>query len=204
MHSPKRSFLAEWGIPVLVGFLVEVSSDLVKYVTQHVSTSFSAERSELGSLDFWAGILFTICLLAVSLWILEIWHRGHPKRWVRITVAILSVIIAGIVDPFGHAPNDKILAAYHEAQIGERMPVVLNRFQYHGEVLIEPNKDRESHNELDCTSRCWIRLTYVVPEVFGERYVSLDFDRDQNLIGKCDIQDTSYATSTPKGGCVGD
>jgi hypothetical protein len=39
MNLPRRSLLAEWGFPVLVGVLIEISSDLPKRATHYSSTS---------------------------------------------------------------------------------------------------------------------------------------------------------------------
>jgi hypothetical protein len=47
-------------------------------------------------------------------------------------------------------------------------------------LLVRPHT--ENGNALDCIGNCWIRLTYDVPVVFGERWIALDFDRDQRLI----------------------
>jgi hypothetical protein len=185
MNSPKRSVVAEWGFPILVGVLIEISSDLLKHVAHHISVS-GGILSELPNPDFWTGIAFTIGLVAVSLWILESWPRAHPKLWVKITLVIISVIIAGVIDVPGRAFKDKILTAYDRAQVGESMNDVLDRFQY-GDILIEPNKDKTPHNELDCVDSCWLRVMYEVPVIFGERWVTLEFAQDQKLIRKCDI-----------------
>jgi hypothetical protein len=192
MNSPKRSFVAEWGFPLLVGVLIEISSDLLKLVSHYSSTSVYAEVSsgifaELRSFDFWVGIAFTIGLVAVLLWVLENWPRAHPKLWVRITLVIFSVIIVGVIDPPSHAFKDRILAAYDQARLGESMDDVLDQFQFHGDILIEPNKDKKPHNESDCVDSCWLRVRYQVPVIFGERWVTLEFAQDQKLIRKCDI-----------------
>jgi hypothetical protein len=192
MNSPKRSLLAEWGFPVLVGVLIEISSDLLKRASHYSSTSVYAEVSsgvfaELQSGNFWLSIAIAVGLVAALLWILENWPRAHPNLWVRITVVIISVIIAGIIDVPGRAFKDKILTAYKQAQIGDSMVDVLDLFQYHGDILIEPNKDKKRHNESDCVDSCWLRVRYEVPVALGERWVTLEFAQNQKLIRKCDM-----------------
>jgi hypothetical protein len=190
VNTHKRSFLAEIGLPILVGVLIEVSSELLKLATHHVSTSVASELwlgvfGEIRDSNFWLAILFAIGLLAGALWTFERWPRPHPKPWVRIAVVIVSVIIAAIVDPFGRAFRDEILSAYKQAQIGELMVQVLNRFQHDTGIVVEPNKDKEHHDALDCIGECGLRLIYDVPVVFGESRVTLEFGRDQTLIRKC-------------------
>lgn len=192
VNSQNRSMIAELGTPFLAGVLIDISSGLLKRVTHYISTSIYSDislkvYSELLALDFWIGVMFSIGLVALSLWILERWPRAHPIRAVRIGVVILAVIIAGIVDPIGRAFRGDILAAYDKAKVGESMFDVLSRFQYHGDVFIEPNKDNKRHGELDCIGGCWLRLLYDVPVIFGERSITLEFGRDQKLIRKCDI-----------------
>jgi hypothetical protein len=203
LSSHKRSLLAEWGFPVLVGILIEISSDLLKRVTHYSSTSVYSEVSsgvltELRSLNFWVGIAFTIALVAALLWILENWPRAHPKLWVRITLVIISVIIAGVIDVPGRAFKDRILSAYDRARIGESMDDVLGRFQYHGDILIEPNKDKKHHDALDCVGDCWLRLIYDVPVMFGERGVTLEFGQDQKLVRKCDMHWNCFPAKSMK------
>lgn len=91
---------------------------------------------------------------------------------------IVSVIIAGVIDPVGRPFKDKILAAYDNAQIGEPMDDVLDRFQYNIGIVIIPNKDKKRHDESDCIGECWLRLMYDMPVFIGERWVILDFGRD--------------------------
>jgi hypothetical protein len=195
VNSTKRSWLAEIGLPVLAGVLIEVSSDLLKLVTHYISGG--VEGADLRDPEFWLGMLIAIGFVAASLWILESWTKAHPIRAVRIGVVILSIIVAAIVDPFGRAFKGEIYAAYDKAQTGESMAEVLDRFQHDTGILVEPNKDLQRHSELDCIGECWLRLRYNVPMFFGEHWVTLEFGRNQKLIRKCDLRgDCSPPRST--------
>jgi hypothetical protein len=192
VNSKEPSILAQWGLPILVGVLIEFSSDLLKHVIHYVITSVYSDLSlgsyeELRHLDFWIGFTLAVGLVAISLWLLEVWTRAHPKRFVRILLVIIAVIIAAIADPLGRTFKEKILTAYDKAEIGESMYDVLGRFQYYGSVVIVPNKDKKRHDELDCVGECWLRLMYDVPVLIGERWVILEFGHDQKLIRKCDM-----------------
>jgi hypothetical protein len=192
MIPKKTSFFLQWVLPVLAGVFIEVSSDLLKHATHYIVTSVFGDLSrgsfaELRQFDFWIAITVTVGLVALSLWILESWTLAHPKRSVRIALVIVSVIIAGVIDPVGRPFKDKILAAYANAQIGEPMDDVLDHFQYNSGIVIIPNKDKKRHDELDCIGECWLRLMYDVPVFIGERWVILEFGHDQKLIRKCDM-----------------
>jgi hypothetical protein len=192
VNQEKSSIVLQCGLPLLVGFLIEISSDLLKHATHYVITSVFGDLSlgifeELRQMDFWIAITVAIGLVAMSLWILECWTRAHPKLWVRITLVIIAVIFAGAIDPIGRVFKDRILIAYDKAQVGEPMGDVLDRFQYDSGIVIVPNKDKKRHDELDCIGECWLRLIYEVPVIIGERWVTLEFGHDQKLVRKCNM-----------------
>lgn len=179
--------VARIALPIVFGVMIELACDLLKHVVQYFSTSIYFEVKlgiweQLKESDVWIGLTFAIALVALSTWVLDGWKWADPRRWVRTGLLLLSVIFAGIVDPFGHIFRENTLRAFEKAQIGESMPVVLGRFEYGSPSLLRPHK--ENGDPLDCIGNCWIRLTYDLPVVFGERWITLDFDRDQHLIRK--------------------
>jgi hypothetical protein len=127
-------------------------------------------------------LAFAIVLVILSTWILDSWKWAHPSRAVRTTLLIISIILTAIVDPPGHIFKDEALNAYAKAYLGEPMADVLKPFEHEGPALVLPHK--ENGDQLDCTGDCWVRLSYELPEVFGERWISLDFDRNLKLLKK--------------------
>jgi hypothetical protein len=177
--------VAQIALPVVFGVMIEVACDLLRYVVRYFTTSIYFEVKlglweQLKDLDLWIGFAFAVVLVGLSTWVLDAWQWADPRRWVRTGLLLIS-ILAGVLDPFGHIFREKLLEAYGKAQIGEAMPVVLGRFEY-GSPSVRPHTD--SGNPLDCTGSCWIRLTYDLPVTLGERWITLDFDRDQKLIRK--------------------
>jgi hypothetical protein len=179
--------IAEIGLPIAFGVMIELACDLLKYVVRYFSTSIYFDVAhgiwhQLGELDTWIGLAFAIILVALSTWVLDNWKWAHPRREVRTGLLVISVIAAAMVDPSGHIFKDDLLKAFGKAQVGEPMSVVLRRFNYGTPSLVTPHKD--DGDTLDCTGTCWIRLTYDVPVFFGERWISLEFDRNQKLYRK--------------------
>jgi hypothetical protein len=179
--------VARIGLPIVFGLMIELACDLLKHVVRYFSTSIYSEVNsgiweELKESNVWIGLAFAIALVALSTWVLDGWRWADPRRWVRTGLLLVSVIVAGVVDPSGHIFREKLLDAFGRAQVGERMPIVLGRIEYASPSLVWPHKD--SGNPLDCIGKCWIRLTYDLPVVFGERRITFDFDRDQTLIRK--------------------
>jgi hypothetical protein len=78
--------------------------------------------------------------------------------------------------------RDELLNGYAKAYKGEPMSEMLKPFQHETPSIVSPH--REHGDDLDCVGECWLRLSYEIPEMFGEEWVSLDFDRDLKLLKK--------------------
>ncbi len=174
-------------LPVALGVMIELACDLLKHTTRYFTTNiyFEIQNSiwqEVKDVNIWFGLAFAIVLVILSTWILDSWKWAHPSRAVRTTLLIISIILTAIVDPPGHIFKDEALNAYSKAYPGEPMADVLKPFEHEGPALVLPHK--ENGDQLDCTGDCWVRLSYEVPEMFGERWISLDFDRNLKLLKK--------------------
>jgi hypothetical protein len=137
---------------------------------------------ELKDSNTWVGLVVAILLVVVSMWILDNWKWAHPSRGARIGLLVVSIALTAIVDPFGRTFKRELLEAYEKAHTGEAIADVLKPFQHESPSLVVPHTDQG--NQLDCIGDCWLRLSYEVTEMFGERWISLDFDRDLKLIKK--------------------
>lgn len=194
-EKPKLIPIAVLGIalPIVFGVMIELACDLLKLVIRYFSTSiyFDLQNGiweEVKTTDTWFGLAFAIVLVILSTWILDSWKWAHPRRAVRIGLVVVSVILTAIVDPPNHIFKDDLLKAFKDAYIGEPMSDVLKPIQYETPSIIEPHKedkdkDKDKHktDSLDCIGDCWLRLSYEVPVIFGKRWISLEFDRDQKL-----------------------
>lgn len=175
------------GLPIAFGLMIELACDLLKQVIRYFTTSiyFDLQHDiwvELKDSNTWIGLVVAIVLLVLSMWILDNWKWAHPSRVVRIALLVVSIALAAIVDPFGRAFKSELLEGYGKAYTGEAMSDVLKPFEHEGPSFVSPHKDKG--DPLDCTGDCWLRLNYEVPEMFGERWISLDFDRDLKLLKK--------------------
>lgn len=187
--KPKITPLAVAGIalPIVFGVVIEFTCDLLKRVVHYSSTSiyFDVQHGiwrELREPDTWIGLAFAIVLVASSTWVLDNWKWAYPKRAVRTALFVISVIFAAMLDPWDHLFKDDLLKAFGEAYVGEPMSDVLMPFHYESPSLVSPHKDKG--DSLDCIGDCRLRLTYEVPVIFGQRWISLEFDRDQKLSKK--------------------
>jgi hypothetical protein len=167
-------------VPIVLGVMIELACDLLKYVVHYFSTSiyFDVQHKiwlEVRDKDTWLGLAFAIVLVVLSTLVLDKWKWAHPRREVRTALFVISVIVAAVVDPSGHFFKDDLLKAFGDAKVGERAPDVLKRFQYASPSIVL------GHNQFDCVGACWLRLSYEVPETFGLSWVSLEFDQDQIL-----------------------
>jgi hypothetical protein len=188
-EKPKIVRLAILGValPVAFGVMIELACDLLKQVVRYFSANIYFEIQnniweEVKDSDTWLGLIFAIILVILSTWVLDNWRWAHPRREVRTGLLLISIILTAIVDPPGHIFKDELLNAYGKAYRGEPMADVLKPFEHESPSLVLPHK--EKGDQLDCIGDCWLRLVYEVPEMFGQRSISLDFDRDQKLLKK--------------------
>jgi hypothetical protein len=168
-------------LPVALGVVIELACDLLKHIIRYFTTSiyFDLQHDiwvELKDSNTWVGLVVAILLVVVSMWILDNWKWAHPSRGVRIGLLVVSIALTAIVDPFGRTFKRELLEAYEKAHTGEAIADVLKPLQHESPSLVVPHTDQG--NQLDCIGDCWLRLSYEVPEMFGERWISLDFDRD--------------------------
>ena len=193
--KPRLIPLAVLGIalPIVFGVVIELACDLLRLVVRYFSSSiyFDIEHriwEDVKAGDTWIGLAFAIVLVVLSTWVLDNWKWAHPKREVRTGLLVISIILTAIVDPPDHIFKDELLNSFDKACIGEPMSEVLKPFEHESPSFVLPHTDKG--NQLDCIGDCWLRLSYEVPVIFGKRWVSLDFDRDQKLLKK-----------NPPGGC---
>ncbi len=193
-EKPKLIPLAVLGIalPIAFGVMIELACDLLKLVIRYFSTSiyFDLQNGiweELKATDTWIGLAVAIVLVVLSTWVLDSWKWAHPRREVRTGLFLVSVIVTAIVDPSDHIFRNDLLKAFDDAYIGEQMSDVLKPFHYESPSIVWPHKDgdkdknKDKADSLDCIGDCWLRLSYEVPVIFGKRWISLEFDRDQKL-----------------------
>ena len=185
--KPKLLHVAILGIalPVALGVMIELACELLKQVVRYFTTSIYFEIQnniweEVKDSGIWSGLVFAIALVVLSTWVLDNWKWAHPRREVRTSLLLISIILTAIVDPPGRIFKGELLNAFGTAYPGEPMPDVLKPFEHESPSLVLPHKDKG--DQLDCSGDCWLRLSYEVPEMFGERWISLDFDRDQKLL----------------------
>jgi hypothetical protein len=174
-------------LPVALGVMIELACELLKQVVRYFMTSIYFEIrnniwEEVKDSGIWIGLVFAIVLVVLSTWVLDNWKWAHPRREVRTGLLLISIILTAIVDPPGRIFKDELLNAYGKAYRGEPMSDVLKPFEHESPSLVLPRRD--NGDQLDCIGNCWLRLSYEVPEMFGERWISLDFDRDQKLLRK--------------------
>jgi len=130
--------------------MIETACDLLKYVVRYFRTSIYFDVSyglwhELTDPNVWLGLAFAIVLVVLSTWVLDAWKWADPRRSVRTTLVVVSVIVTGFVDPFGYIFRKDLLQAFEKAQKGETMDVVMHRFDY-PRTLASPQT--ENHNSL--------------------------------------------------------
>jgi len=118
--------VAPISLPIVFGMVIEVACDLLRYVVRYFSTSIYFEVKlalwqQLKNLDLWIGFAFAVVLVGLSTWVLGAWQWADPRRWVRTGLLLISVILAGVLDPFGHIFREKLLEAY-----GKSMPTCSN------------------------------------------------------------------------------
>jgi hypothetical protein len=182
----RLAILGIW-LPVALGIAIELARDLLKHAIRYFTTSiyFDLQHDiwvELKDSNTWVGLVVAIVLVVVSMWILDNWKWAHPSGGVRIGLLVVSIALTAIVDPFGRTFKKELLEGYKKAYMGEAMADVLKPFQQESPSLVVPDTDQG--DQLDCTGNCWLRVSYEVPEMFAERWISLDFDRDLKLIKK--------------------
>jgi hypothetical protein len=138
------------GLPILFGVMIETACDLLKYVVRYFRTSIYFDvsyglRRELTDPNVWLGLAFAIVLVVLSTWVLDAWKWADPRRSLRTTLVVVSVIVTGFVDPFGYIFRKDLLQAFEKAQKGETMDVVMHRYDY-GTPSVEPHTEKGSPN----------------------------------------------------------
>lgn len=148
------------GLPILFGAMIEIACDLLKHVVRYFRRG---AWQELTAADTRIGLGVAILLVVASIWVLDAWKWADPRRWVRTVLLLLSVILAGILNPFEFAFRDSLLRGFDKAEKGQSMDSVLHGFEY-GDPLVEPHRD--GGNPADCARNCWTRISYGLPVVF--------------------------------------
>jgi hypothetical protein len=111
------------GLPILFGVMIEIACDLLKYVVRYIRTSIYFDIGhglwqELTDANVWIGVGFAILLVVLSTWVLDAWKWADPRRWVRTGLLLISVILAGILNPLEYVFRDSLLRGFEKAQIG--------------------------------------------------------------------------------------
>jgi hypothetical protein len=77
--------VAQIGLPIVFGVMIEVACDLLRYVVRYFSTSIYFEVKlglweQLKDLDLWIGFAFAVVLVGLSTWVLDAWQWADPRR----------------------------------------------------------------------------------------------------------------------------
>ena len=165
--------MAEIGLPVLVGFLIEVSSDLLKLVTHYISSG--VEGADFRDPEFWPG-----CSSQSDS------SQHHCGSWRAGRKRTQSVLYASS-PPSSIRSAGRYPCRLRQAPDRRVHGLGSGSFSTRHRHLVEANNDLQRHSELDCIGECWLRLRYNEPMSFGEHWVTPEFGRDEKLIRKCDM-----------------
>lgn len=184
---PKKRPFVWLAVPIVAGLLVDGASEGLKFVTHGVS-NHTIDR-ELTLAD---PLILVVCIALLVAAILMYERSIEPtKRELRILLLVLSLLIAGALEPWEVFFNRKpILNAYDKVCTGvdkactsvdsltdvrRKFDPASPRVEFHDYKNLNP---KGSH--IYCAQGCSARLTYDVPSLWHRPIVYIDFDYGSN------------------------
>jgi len=125
---PLLGKLALLVVPIVAGVFVDGASELLKLVAHGITAELKDFfHSEIGTWNdlFIAPIAlaFSIILLVAATFLLE--KFADPTPWIRNVLLVLSLVIAGVVQPWTLFQRGELLRAFHRVHKGRSVTEVL-------------------------------------------------------------------------------
>jgi hypothetical protein len=176
-QGPALSKLQRFGVPLVVGILVDGASELLKFAAHHQRQDFEyfSLRDVPSALFLW---LLAIALVGFSAFLLEKFSDRKPL--IRTVLLVLSLTLVGALDPWSVlSKRELLLEACDRIQTGQSLRDVTKDMFTEPMVIAHVDNDQYGSS---CTGDCWLRFTYDIPKLWGSEVFQVDFGSNQRVL----------------------
>lgn len=177
-------FAKLWLFPIVLGIAIDGVSELLKKVGGFIVKEIS-DRMKYDlpvSWDAIVGLLFMIVAVIFALYFLTKTYSKFESHepGTRTAVLVLTLVLIGSTNLWAILlERPEIRKSYDEVTPNALLNDVKNKFA--GE---HPIVSLAGENNYGCTQPCKTSLLYVVPKIFGETFMTFDFDANNRLLRK--------------------